>query len=354
MQQSLHLIEGVLIKPHPVNVQRKLLFVEQTHHDVLTGHGGHGGDADVDLLALGKHLDAPVLRHTPLGDVHARHNLDARYHGRVEVGLRGHDFLKRAVDAVPDACDLGLRLEVNVARPLFDAIEQNQIDEVDDARAFGQLLHHSQVFVRVLGRHDLDVGLSQALQEVPHLDGFAVIGLEGLLNVLGPALDRLHGVAREPFNVVDGEDAGRIIHRQHEVFLLHEEHRHHPVVLGLLFRQQIDRFGIDEAFPQPDVRDAHLPRDSAHDLVLGGEAHFDQNLAQSAPGLPLPLERFLQQLGQQLITLNQDLAEPFSSRPAHNKLFTAASTSSNTSIISRTRVAVKMSLHTSLGEAIRA
>ena len=46
-------------------------------------------------------LDMPILRHEPLGDVHVRHDLDARNQRGVELFGRRRFFLKQTVDPVP-------------------------------------------------------------------------------------------------------------------------------------------------------------------------------------------------------------------------------------------------------------
>ena len=53
--------------------------IENTRHDLLAKQRRAGADAEVDRAGLGDaHLDAPVLRDAALGDVEARHDLDAR------------------------------------------------------------------------------------------------------------------------------------------------------------------------------------------------------------------------------------------------------------------------------------
>src|SRR5690606_29158601 len=76
--------------------------VEHAQHDRLAVLGGQGVDAHVDRLAVDGGHDATVLRDAPLGDVHVRHDLDARDDAVGQVhGWRRH-FVERAVDAVAD------------------------------------------------------------------------------------------------------------------------------------------------------------------------------------------------------------------------------------------------------------
>ena len=51
---------------------------EQAQRNTLAIHRWHGGNTDINLLFLDTHIDAPILRHAFLGDVHAAHNLNSR------------------------------------------------------------------------------------------------------------------------------------------------------------------------------------------------------------------------------------------------------------------------------------
>ena len=51
--------------------------IEDAQYDFLAEQGRAGVDAKVDRAILAEpHLDAAVLRHAPLGDIHARHDLE--------------------------------------------------------------------------------------------------------------------------------------------------------------------------------------------------------------------------------------------------------------------------------------
>jgi hypothetical protein len=56
----------------------------------------------------------PVLRRARLGDVHLRHDLDAHRHRRPVGLVQAPDLAQHAVDAVADAQEVLLRLEVDV------------------------------------------------------------------------------------------------------------------------------------------------------------------------------------------------------------------------------------------------
>ena len=79
-------------------------------------------------------LDAAVLRNAALGDVEARHDLEAGDQRRPHLDGRLHDLLERAVDAVADAQLLLEALEVNVRRAFLERIGHDGVDKLDDRR----------------------------------------------------------------------------------------------------------------------------------------------------------------------------------------------------------------------------
>ena len=84
--------------------------------------------------------EAAVLRQPLLGDVHARHDLQARDQPFVDPLGQVHHFLEQAVEAVADEDALFHRLDVHVARLALDGALHDEIDEVDDRRRFAALL----------------------------------------------------------------------------------------------------------------------------------------------------------------------------------------------------------------------
>ena len=84
--------------------------------------------------------EAAVLRQPLLGDVHARHDLQARDQPFVDPLGQVHHFLEQAVEAVADEHAFFHRLDVDVARLALDRALHDEIDEVDDRRRFAALL----------------------------------------------------------------------------------------------------------------------------------------------------------------------------------------------------------------------
>src|SRR5688572_33306937 len=52
-------------------------FIEDSHDDLFAERRGDRADAKVEVFALVPDLDTAVLRNTPLGDVHVRHDFQA-------------------------------------------------------------------------------------------------------------------------------------------------------------------------------------------------------------------------------------------------------------------------------------
>ena len=101
-------------------------------------------------------LDAPVLRQPLLGDVEARHDLDARDDRVAELERRRHHRMQLAVDAEPDPHVLLVRLDVDVARALLNRRQHQRVDELDDRRLAALPLERRGVDFLGVG-HDLDV-----------------------------------------------------------------------------------------------------------------------------------------------------------------------------------------------------
>src|SRR5205807_2620774 len=79
-----------------------------------------------------------VLPQPPLGDVHIRHDLHAGDDRRLDALGRGHDIVQRAVDSEPDSDARIQRFDVDVARPLPEPLEDDEVDELDHRRFLHQ------------------------------------------------------------------------------------------------------------------------------------------------------------------------------------------------------------------------
>src|SRR5690606_10294152 len=93
--------------------------------------GGHGADAQVELLALHAQHDAAILRQAALGDVELGHDLDAADHRRGEVGRRAFALLQHAVDAVADLQPVLERFDVDIGGAQLDRALDHQVHQPD-------------------------------------------------------------------------------------------------------------------------------------------------------------------------------------------------------------------------------
>ena len=104
--------------------------------------------------------DAPVLWQTPLGDVHLRHDLDARDRPRRHPPLHGGDVVQDPVDpeAHPQLAPVGR--EVHVGGSLLDRLRDDLVDELDDRRVVGGLVQVDDLAAALFRLFDLAVGCS--------------------------------------------------------------------------------------------------------------------------------------------------------------------------------------------------
>ena len=123
---------------HVQLLDAEFFLVEEAQGDALAFHGWHGGDADVDGLALELEVDASVLREAALGDVEARHDFESGDDGalqRLDV-FRDGDFDEPAVDAVADAEVGGEGLDVDIGGALVEGLADDLVDEFYHAGFF--------------------------------------------------------------------------------------------------------------------------------------------------------------------------------------------------------------------------
>src|SRR5690625_6992492 len=138
-QLALKVFLNVFGKAQAGKIEHNGFAVENAHDHRFTVRGGHGGHAQVELLAAHPVHDAAVLGQAPLGDVEARHDLDARNDRSGRARRRGLDLLQNAVDAVAHLEAVFERLDVNVGGARFDRALQNEVDDANDRRFGGQV-----------------------------------------------------------------------------------------------------------------------------------------------------------------------------------------------------------------------
>ena len=301
-------------KPSWREVEDHVRLVEEAHHDPLAVRGGHGREADVDVLAGDLDADAAVLREPLLGDVEAAHDLDAARDRRLEP-LRGADHLaQHAVDPVADRDVLLLRVDVDVARALLHRAEHERVHEPDDRRLV--------VGVEEVGRLLELVG-----------DRLEVAGLEVLHQLLvlvrGAVVDRVdrveHHASADATSGAIG--APRSIETESCAAVSSgsatatrtaspaRPERQHPRLLREVDRDLRRELVRDAVRLDPvEERQVELERERAEHVLLRDDLEPHQDLAEPRPRLlaALERERLLEPLRRELRRLAEDLAE----RPA--------------------------------------
>src|SRR5215218_647387 len=127
--QSLRLGEGPLDHLAVTLVQPDLgqglgllgLLAQQPDDDRLAVHGRHGRDPGVGLLPVQLDAAAAVLGLAPLGDVHARQDLDPGDQRPLDRLGDHRDLAQQPVDAVADPDVALLGLDVDVGGPAVQA-----------------------------------------------------------------------------------------------------------------------------------------------------------------------------------------------------------------------------------------
>jgi hypothetical protein len=134
----------------PLEADQRARRVEDAHRDLLAVLHRQGRHAEVDRAVLVAHLDAAVLRHAALGDVHPRHHLQARDQRLLQPLREVEAFFEDAVEAIPHDDAVHRRLDVHVARARLDALDEEQVRELHDRRQLGVAGERAEVAAVVL------------------------------------------------------------------------------------------------------------------------------------------------------------------------------------------------------------
>ena len=298
------------LEPELGQVERQVALVENSHHDLLAVEHRQGRDAEVDDAVPHLELEAPVLRHPPLGDVELREDLDARGERRPHLERRPHDLQQRAVDPVAHP-DLVLeRLDVDVAGAPLDRLDQQSVDQ----------LHHRRVLELRLGDglffllfDDLEVlaGRLHVLEEA--LELLLVVGLVVLLDQSAEGEltgdDRKEVEPGDELEVFEQAHVAGVGHGDRERAALALE-REHDALGGHVGGHQLEDLGVDVEARQVHRGHAVLSREDLGDLELGDEAQLDQHETQTMLRRLLLRERLNQLLAREKAIAQEDFAEP--------------------------------------------
>ena len=138
------LVESHHIQAELAELLAHRLLVQHPQHRILAMDGRHDGDPKVDAAALVTDPEAPVLRNAPFGDIELGHDLDPGDDGGVMLlGNGRHGLLENAVDPVLDVDVVVFGMDVDVAGPALQGVEDGGVHQPDDGalRLIGQFLN---------------------------------------------------------------------------------------------------------------------------------------------------------------------------------------------------------------------
>src|SRR5689334_11367717 len=119
------------------------------------------------------------------------------------MARRRRDFVKRAIDAIPDLEFVFERLEVNVARAVLDRLVKDEIDEANDWRRIR--LRFNRGFAIGLAQLQKLPSFTELLENVLHASRVgAVILFDQLFDLFGRRHHYLHFFTERETEVVCG------------------------------------------------------------------------------------------------------------------------------------------------------
>ena len=253
----------------------------------LAPRAGHGGDADVDVLAAEADADAAVHREALLGDVEVGHDLDAGDDRALEaVQLRRHVHLvQHAVDAVADAQLRLLRLDVDVRRALAIGLGDDPVHELDDGGLLALGPHVDLRDGALLVVHRVAAVLDHLLDRVR---AHAVELLDRLVDLLRGREDRLHRTVRREAQAVPRHRRERVAHGHRELAAVEPE-RHRVVLVDGARRQFLKHVRTRLHLLKVNVGEAKEVADFLEELRLLHAAELDRRLRKSHVGVRLAL-----------------------------------------------------------------
>jgi hypothetical protein len=202
-------------------------------------------DAEVDGRAVHRDAGAAVLRPAPVGDIEARHDLDAGDERHARAARDLHDLPQHAVDAVAHDDAALDRLDVHVARPARDAVGQHHVDQPDDRR--GARLFRGGRDIRRLVLELLDVRILQSAQDLVHRFLGATVQLLGTLADLRRRRQQhAHFASRREREHLLGVDVEGVGRGDFEVGIGHTE-RQHVEAPHQVFRQVFAHARVEQA-----------------------------------------------------------------------------------------------------------
>ncbi len=209
---------------------------------------------------------------------------------------------------------------MDVGRPAFDRVGQNDVDEPDDRCFVGLLGQGVDVELFGLIVEYFEVAAATVLVEVFHdlLEfegvGGAVVFVDGATDCALGRDDRLDVVAGHELDVIHREHVGGVQHGDGDLGA-GLGHRHDGVLAGDVGGNDLHHRFIYFNLGQADGRDAKVLGEEPDQVFLVQQAHLDQIGTQSPTLLALFTKRLSQLLLGDFPCLDQEFAQPIAHAP---------------------------------------
>ncbi len=264
-------------------------FIKNTQNDVFAMHGRQRRHAEVSLAAADVQVEAAVLRHQFIGDVHLRHDFQALADTAPVFLVQRMHGDKIAVHAVAQADKAFFRLEVQVGRAHFHRLEHQRVHKAHDGVAIGFVF--AQRFKVGLGRSGI---ARQLFQNSVDGRGDAERFVDGIGQNFRRANQRRNRAAarQKLFQPVERDNVIRVGHRHDGGILrLIDGDGQHLVFQRVFFRNQLERGGVEHGFFRVELLKTRRFRKEGREDFGADKTHIDQNFANQARRALLFVER---------------------------------------------------------------
>ena len=290
---------------HLIQADDRLLAVEDAQDDVLAVDGRMARHPEIDRPAGQVERDAAVLRRAGLGDVHAAHDLEAHGNAGPVVLVQASYLLEDAVDAVANAQEGELGLEVDVRGAALHGVDHQCIDQPHDRLGVFIAAGLETLPVELAGLDLPQDAVDRQLEAVELIDEVLELGFPGE-----------HGAQLH----VRWQRGAQLVHRHHvehlgggdceHALVGLEGDRQHPLAPGEFLRHELERVGVDHDLREVDGLLADSARHEIADHRLGDESQTHQQPPDRHALRFLLGERDAQLVGRDQSLLHQQLAEP--------------------------------------------
>ncbi|MNM87217.1 hypothetical protein D3C81_993920 [compost metagenome] len=253
-------------------------------------------------MVLDPDVEAAVLRQALLGDVQAGHDLQAHDQRRGDAGFLDQLLVEHAVDALAQAQDLLVRLDVDVRGLHLHRILEQHLQQA----------HHRGVAVVQAEAAEVEVAVFQALVKLAgqlgDLAGAPVEAVEVVEQLALAHHRRLERLAQQAAQLVEGVEIEWIAHADQQAVALLDQQDGAETPRQCL-GQALDQRRVELELAQVDVGNIELARQRLEQFLLGHEAEIDHRAAELGAAALLLLQGQLQLALADQSGLDQQVAQ---------------------------------------------